>query len=150
MAKRLYRSEDQRVIGGVCGGLGEFLNVDPVFIRIFFILWTMFGEMSVVVYVILWVVVPLEDTAAAEKNFEMNELGSRFQQVGREIGQITRQPSSQLITFAGVGLIAWGVYQLVERFIPYLDIWAYSGYVWPALLILAGAFVLIRTARKRR
>ena len=146
---KLKSSESTKIIGGVCGGLGEFLNIDPVFIRIFFIFWAMFGELSVLVYLILWVVVPSASSESADKNFEMNELGARFHQMGREIGEITRQPNTELITFAGIGLITWGVYQLVQRFIPYLDIWAYSGYVWPALLIVAGVFVIIRTSRDK-
>ena len=44
MANRLYRSESEKVLGGVCGGLGNFLGIDPVFVRIFFIIWTVLGS----------------------------------------------------------------------------------------------------------
>ena len=149
MANRLYRSGSDRVLGGVCAGLGSFLGIDSVFIRIFFIVWTVLGEFSVLIYFLLWVIVPSDTSAEADGTFQVNDLGARFHQMGREIGEITRQPNSELIVFAGVGLIGWGVYYLVRRLVPYLDLWAYSQYLWPALLIIAGAFVIIRTTGKK-
>lgn len=148
MAKRLYRNESEKVLGGVCAGLGDFLGIDPVFVRIFFILWTVLGELSVLIYVLMWIVIPRKTAPDADEKFEINDVGARFNQMGREISEISRQPSSELITFTGVGLIAWGVYYLVRRALPYLDIWSYSQYLWPALLIVAGAFVIMRASRK--
>ncbi|MDO9546305.1 MAG: PspC domain-containing protein [Pelolinea sp.] len=148
MAKRLYRSESNQVLGGVCAGLGDFLGIDPVFIRIFFVVWTILGEFSVPIYILLWVIVPRESSVDVNEKFEMNDLGARFRQMGSEIQKITRQPSSELIVFAGVGMIAWGVYYLVDEYIN-LNIWSYSQYIWPALLIIAGVLVIIRTTRKK-
>lgn len=149
MANRLYRSKSDRVLGGVCAGLGSFLRIDPLFIRIFFIVWTVLGEFAVIIYILLWVIVPSDSSAEADETFQINDLGARFRQMGREIAEVTRQPNSELIIFAGVGLIAWGMYYLIRRLIPYLDLWAYSQYLWPALLIIAGLFVIIRTTKRR-
>jgi Putative stress-responsive transcriptional regulator len=52
MSKRLYRKENNRVLGGVCSGLGEYIGIDPLFLRIFFVLWTIMGELSVLAYLI--------------------------------------------------------------------------------------------------
>ena len=149
MANRLYRSQSDRVLGGVCAGLGSFLRIDPVFIRIFFIVWTVLGEFAVLIYFLLWVIVPSDSSTDADESFQINDLGARFHQMGQEIAEVTRQPNSELIIFAGAGLIAWGVYYLVRRLVPFLDVWAYSQYLWPALLIIAGLFVIIRTTRRR-
>jgi len=149
MANRLYRSKSNRVLGGVCAGLGSFLRIDPVFIRIFFIVWTVLGEFAVLIYFLLWVIVPSDSSTDADESFQINDLGARFHQMGQEIAEVTRQPNSELIIFAGAGLIAWGVYYLVRRLVPFLDVWAYSQYLWPALLIIAGLFVIIRTTRRR-
>jgi len=149
MANRLYRSESDRVLGGVCAGLGNFLGIDPILIRIFFIVWTVLGEFSVLIYILLWVIVPSDTSSDADGTFQINDLGARFHQMGREIGEISRQPNSELIIFTGLGLIAWGAYYLVQRLIPYLDLWAYSQYLWPAMLIIAGVFVIIRTIKKK-
>ena len=150
MAKKLYRNESEKVLGGVCAGLGDFLGIDPVFVRIFFILWTVLGELSVLVYLLMWIIIPRGTAADADESFEINDVGARFNQMGREIHDITRQPSSELITFVGVGLIAWGVYYLVRRALPYMNIWSYSQYLWPVLLIAAGGFVIYRATRKDR
>lgn len=57
----LYRSDDNCVIGGVCGGLGEYFDVDPVFIRLGFCALGCFGAgAGVLLYFILWVVMPEE------------------------------------------------------------------------------------------
>lgn len=64
--KRLYRSSKNKIIGGVCGGIAEYLKVDPTIVRIVFValmiippltLWTRFW-VPLVGYVILWVIIP--------------------------------------------------------------------------------------------
>lgn len=148
MAKRLYRNESEKVLGGVCAGLGDFLGIDPVFVRIFFILWTVLGELSVLIYILMWVVIPRGSAPDADEKFDINDVGGRINQVGREVREISRQPSSEPIIFTGIGLILWGVYYLIRRAVPYLDIWSYSQYLWPVVLIAAGAFVIYRATRR--
>lgn len=58
--KRLYRSRDDRMIGGVCGGLADYLNVDPTLIRLLLVLLAFAGGPGIVAYLILWIIVPLE------------------------------------------------------------------------------------------
>lgn len=59
MTKRLYRSTNDRMIAGVCGGLAEYFNVDPVIIRIIaFILLLPGGLPGLVPYCIMWILVP--------------------------------------------------------------------------------------------
>ncbi len=63
--KRMYRDCENRVLGGVCSGMGAYLNIDPVFIRILFVLLVFIGAgISVIVYLILWIVVPEALTTA--------------------------------------------------------------------------------------
>lgn len=62
MEKRLYRSQKDKVIAGVCGGIAVHLNVDPVLVRLVYILLT-FGTglcPGLIVYIIAWVIIPLE------------------------------------------------------------------------------------------
>ncbi len=59
--KKLYRSRTDKVVSGVCGGLGKYLSIDPTLIRLLFALLVFFGVGSgLLVYVILMIVVPLE------------------------------------------------------------------------------------------
>ena len=57
--RRLYRDPDHRVIGGVCGGLGAYFNMDPVILRIIFVaLLFLTGGTAFLAYIILWIAVP--------------------------------------------------------------------------------------------
>lgn len=61
--KKLRRSTTNRMIAGVCGGLAEYFNVDPVVVRIVFLLLFMFGSGGLWVYLLLWLVVPEASTS---------------------------------------------------------------------------------------
>lgn len=60
MAKRLYRSRVDRKVAGVAGGLGEYFNVDSTLIRLAFVVATLFGGPGLLLYIILWLVLPEE------------------------------------------------------------------------------------------
>ena len=57
---RLFRSRSQKMISGVCGGLGEYFDVDPVLIRLLFVVTTFISGVGILAYVVLWIVVPFE------------------------------------------------------------------------------------------
>jgi phage shock protein C len=60
MNKRLQRSRTERMIGGVCGGLAEYFGVDPTLVRAVLAVVTVLGGAGVILYVVLWAVMPLE------------------------------------------------------------------------------------------
>lgn len=56
--KRLYRSGKDRILGGVCGGMGEYFGIDPVIIRLLFVALTLVWGVGIVMYIICWIVIP--------------------------------------------------------------------------------------------
>ncbi len=58
MAKRLYRSVENRKIAGVCGGLAEYFDIDPVIIRLAWVVFTLIGGAGILAYIIGWIVIP--------------------------------------------------------------------------------------------
>lgn len=58
--KRLFRSRYNKRLAGVCGGLGGYFNIDPVFIRILFIALFFAGGAAFFLYIAIWLLVPLE------------------------------------------------------------------------------------------
>lgn len=56
--KRLYRSRRERIIAGICGGLGEHFGIDPTWVRLIFILFFFLGGSALLIYIILWILVP--------------------------------------------------------------------------------------------
>ncbi|HEY60645.1 MAG TPA: PspC domain-containing protein [Anaerolineae bacterium] len=61
--KRLYRSRDNVMIGGVCSGLADNLNVDPTIMRVIFAILFFAGFGGLIIYIVLWIIVPLEPRA---------------------------------------------------------------------------------------
>jgi phage shock protein PspC (stress-responsive transcriptional regulator) len=56
--RKLHRLAEDRKIAGVCAGLGEYFDLDPVFFRLFFLASLLFGGLGAVAYLILWIMVP--------------------------------------------------------------------------------------------
>jgi phage shock protein PspC (stress-responsive transcriptional regulator) len=61
---RIYRDPDHRIIGGVCSGMGSYWNIDPVIVRVLFIALALAGGLGVIVYLILYIVIPEAKTTA--------------------------------------------------------------------------------------
>ncbi len=61
---RMYRDPDNRVIGGVCSGMGAYWDIDPVILRIIFVVLTLAGGMGALIYLILYIVIPEAKTTA--------------------------------------------------------------------------------------
>ena len=64
--KRVYRSKNDRMMGGVCAGLGEHLDVDPTVIRLIWAVVTLlsFGT-GIIIYILAWIIIPEDDTVGA-------------------------------------------------------------------------------------
>ena len=139
MNKKLFRKSVGAMLGGVCAGLGEYLGIDPLFIRLFFVLWAVTGGSAFLVYLILWVVMP------AEEDTSLMKLDGRIKRLGREISEVTRHPNPQLVVFAGVGLIGMGVFFLLQQAGFPWSSWFNWGLIWPVVLVLAGIALLIHS-----
>jgi phage shock protein C len=61
--KKLYRSRKEKMIAGICGGLSEYFGIDPTWVRLIFILLFFAGGSALLVYIILWLLVPLAPQA---------------------------------------------------------------------------------------
>lgn len=68
MGKRLYRSTTDKKIAGVCGGLAEYFDIDPVIPRVIFAILLLPGGLpGFVPYVLLWIIVPVQPDGSAEQ-----------------------------------------------------------------------------------
>jgi phage shock protein C len=121
----LRRSHDDRVIGGVCAGLGRYLGIDPVLLRIAFVVLAIAGGGGVILYIVGWILIPEEKP-------------------GEVLG--ARQPSSAetLRLVAGGALIAIGVLLLLNLSIPRI-----GKYLWPLALIAIGIAVIVQVSARR-
>lgn len=62
-AKRVYRSKTDRVIGGVCSGIGKYLGMDPVLLRVIWAVAFFVGGAGLLAYIIAWIIIPEEPVA---------------------------------------------------------------------------------------
>jgi phage shock protein C len=58
--KRLFRSRNERMLGGVCGGFGKYMNMDPVLIRLIWAVLFFFGGIGLLFYILCWIIIPEE------------------------------------------------------------------------------------------
>ena len=64
--QRLYRSKKERILGGVCAGLGEHLDVDPTVIRLIWAVVTLLSVgTGIIIYILAWIIIPEDDTGGA-------------------------------------------------------------------------------------
>jgi phage shock protein PspC (stress-responsive transcriptional regulator) len=126
MEKRLYRSRNKKVVAGIAGGLGDYLDVDPVIIRIIIVLITIFHGVGLLIYIIMWIVIPEEQYDTSKKSAEplyAEDTGQKTESNFAEGTNTSSQPekSSNGRIIFGVILIFIGLIFLFERFIPFFD-----------------------------
>jgi phage shock protein C len=144
MENKLQRSQDDRMIAGVASGMAEYLNTDPVWIRVGFVLAVFAGLSGILIYIILWIAIPVKPYIhpVDYKVYDDNEgpHGNRARALPAK-----DQGSGRLI--GGLLLIFMGVYFLSEEFniLPY---WVSFHRLWPLVLIIPGIMMLTRATKK--
>lgn len=145
---RLTRSKTDVMIGGVCGGLAKYFKIDPTLIRLIFVLLTLAGGSGVVIYFILWILIPREDLMDTPQTLNGEEIGRRANLMGQEMQQIVSQPNTRTVKFLGIGLVFLGLVYLVQNLnIPWLA-WFNDRLLWPVLIIGVGVLLLARAFKR--
>ncbi len=158
MEKKLYRSRTDRMIWGVCGGLGKYFSIDPVIIRIIFLLLLMPGGFGILAYIILALVVPLEESKASQPKEVVKENVEEIKKTAEEVGQGIRSTfgegerteadrlTQNRIGILGLILIILGIIFLLFTFrvLPWLN-W---GNFWPIILIVIGLLIIFNVRRR--
>jgi phage shock protein C len=145
---RLSRSRSDYMIGGVCGGLGRYFKIDPTLVRLAFVLLTLAGGSGVLVYFILWIVMPREDIPNMQTNMDSQEFSRRANLMGQEMQQMVTQPNTRAVKFIGIALVVLGIVYLVQNLnIPWL-MWFNDRLLWPVLIIVVGGLLLARAFKK--
>ncbi|MFL7838296.1 MAG: PspC domain-containing protein [Candidatus Promineifilaceae bacterium] len=134
--ERLTRSSSDKIVAGVCGGLANYLEIDPVLVRLAFIVLILASGIGFLIYLILWIVMPegedgaIADSEVIQKN--LNEFGESMHSGARQLGK----PAT-----IGIILILLGVYFLFSEI--GLFHWISGAIFWPLLIIGIGLYMLI-------
>ncbi len=138
-SKRLYRDTDHQIIGGVASGIAEYFVIDPVAIRIAFVLLGMFGGGGVLIYLVCWIAIPSKRKSAetySSPGFIPKE-NENPEPVAKPSKQIDRNAS----LIGGLVLIIVGGLFLAERIVPDIHFRDF----WPVIFILIGGGLLYRS-----
>jgi phage shock protein C len=143
--KKIYRSKKNRLLGGVAGGLGEYFNLDPVVIRILFVLLGLSGG-GVIFYLILWLIIPnrsennIGDKETLKKNTQ--EIKAQAQKYTQSIQESSKK--EKIKPWFGVALIFLGGYFILLNFGLLSRLLKFSQF-WPLLLVILGLALLFRS-----
>jgi phage shock protein PspC (stress-responsive transcriptional regulator) len=138
MKKRLYRSRTNQKIAGVCGGIAEYLDLDPTVVRIVFVLLAFVNGGGIIAYLVCWIAMPLEPLQ--EQGTHPHAVMESPTATALSDGEVsTSRVSRRIGVGLGIVLIVIGLSLLLERYIPW-----YKGNVVPLLLIVGGAMLLSR------
>lgn len=148
MTRRLYRSRTDSIIGGVAGGVAEYLDADPSIVRIVWaILAIVTAGLFVVLYIVMWIVVPEPLEAGATP---VTATAAPPPSEGRTDAAATTPPrphrrgSGGGAMVFGVILIGLGAYFLIDEYLPQVDLNA----LWPIGLVLIGIALLVVSLRR--
>ena len=137
MTQRLYRKRNDKVVAGVAAGLGEYFDVDPVFIRLVFVLLAFIHGLGILAYIVLWILVP-----ARESTYAMNP---PVADVSMPPAPVTRKGGGQLMSrVLGIIFIVLGGLFLLDNLVDWLPI----DDLWPILLIVLGVVILLGSKKE--
>ncbi|MEK7649580.1 MAG: PspC domain-containing protein [Patescibacteria group bacterium] len=146
--RKLYRSQDDRILAGVCGGLAEYFDIDPVLIRIVFVVFSM-GGMGLFAYIILALIIPTKEhgahirpNASGKASEFVEEAADKVKEVFHDISENTKEQShgSRGRNFIGAIIIGVGLLALLHQVFP--AFWFGWRMAWPLVLVLIGFWII--------
>lgn len=144
--KRLYRSKNDRIISGICGGMGIYFDIDPVIFRILFVLLALSG-VGVLLYIILIFVIPLEGKTESinTENFKeqiknsAEDLKKDAQDLAEKIRSNEHWMDGRRNRFAII-IILIGLLALARQIFPIP--WLGFNMIWPIVIIMIGLLII--------
>ena len=135
MNRRLYRCRENRVLAGVASGVAEFFGLDPILVRVLWFLSIFVGGVSLLLYIGLAIIVPLEPLPAGTAAASAEPVEGHRHGAGG---------GGRWVTFFGIALILLGGLALVGTLLPSIASWRYLG---PLFIIGMGAVLVVGAMR---
>ncbi len=149
--KKLYRSRTDRMIFGVCGGLGEYFGIDPIIFRGLFLLLVFGGGAGILVYLILAIVIPNNPQPGAAAEYNPEAARQKINEFAQEMKQGAQDLAAQMNHGSGFGarrsilgliVVLAGCLLLLDKILP--QAWMRWDIFWPVIIIFAGLAIIAR------
>jgi phage shock protein C len=136
-SKRLYRSREHSMIGGVCSGIAEYFDTDPSLIRLALVLLFFAGGVGILAYIVAWIIVPQKPLISASAAAEVQAEDTQPTSSSDSIEEVNK-PRFIL----GIVLIVLGGLFLLGS----LHIWHWFSFfrLWPIILIIIGIMIVTK------
>jgi phage shock protein C len=134
-AEKLTRSESDKMLAGVCGGIATYIGVDPVIVRLLFLLLAFASGIGLFLYMVLWFVMPEENL---EDSIYLN---------GEPAPQTNPEDQSTQMRTIGILLLLFGGFFLLQQIGIFH--WISAGIFWPVVLISVGIYLLVLRNRNQ-
>lgn len=163
MASKLYRSRDDRMLFGVCGGLAKYLGMDSTLVRVIMALLALAGGVGILLYIILAFLMPLEGSGRTEPRDVVVDNVVEIRDTAEDIGkgikeafttgksstasedtarlQARRRNAFGIVLIIIGGLFLLGTFGVLS--------WLRWAVLWPLALIAIGLFILFGVTRRR-
>jgi len=148
MEKKLYRNTSDKAIAGVAAGLARYFEIDVTWIRIFFILATIFGASGLLIYITLWIAIPKQPFGVwnmpGQTDYTVKDTAANSFETDYKAAKSKRKRESGFIS--GIILIALGSFFLLDQF-DWVPDWVSFGKLWPLALIIPGLVMLANSGK---
>lgn len=156
MNKKLYRSRKDYMIGGVCGGIAEYFDIDSTLVRLLAVLAVFLGGGGIIAYIIAWIIIPKNPDQVSDKAFEERENIKEKVKKGTKdvIEEVKEHFESEEPAYrseknrrilGGIIIITIGLIFLLNGFFP----WVGWNKLWPTILIAAGIIIMVQAFKKK-
>ncbi len=142
----LHRSSTNKVIAGVAGGLGGYFKIDPTIIRILFILLTVFSGSGILIYLVLWLIMPLDNAKISLSNNDnlkqnANEMSAKARSFAHDL-RFASPHREESRFWWGLAIVIFGFLVLFHNF-GLFEIFSMSK-LWPLVLVGIGIMIINR------
>ena len=148
--KRLVRSKKDRYLAGVCGGLGEYFDIDPLVFRLLFIILTIFAGSGIIIYIIFWILMPEENENRSNyigENIKegANKMAQEIKEKAKDVDKEEKDKRGRLV--GGLIILAIGLIFLFDNILPQLGL--NFGKLWPLIIIIIALGIIIDSGKRK-
>jgi len=145
--KKITRSNTDYLIAGVCGGLAKYFEIDPIIVRLAWVLVILAGGAGIIAYIVAWIIIPEE--AMMKKSPEIlekaDDIAEKVNRGFKKNSAGSSRRGNSPIEVLGYLLVIFGIIAIVENFYPRFGLENF----WPVLIIIFGLSMVARSVRRQ-